>query len=904
MKINFNIHYITVPGQNLCVCGSAEELGNWDISKAYNLNYLPGDFWSGALTLDGQPGKVEYKYVLVDEHGNPIWEWGRNRILRLDEFNTEEVFLMDKWRWPSNEEKVMFSSAFTDVIMKPAETSKPPRQRAKKALQFRIQVPRIGNGYQVCVLGNHKKLGNWDIKNPLLLHCGEDFPTWSGNINLAGVGLPIVYKYGIYSKEKKEVVTIEEGYNRQLSLLPDSPEGLVINADESFRFPLGNWKGAGVSVPVFSLRSDNSFGSGDFNDLKDFIDWAKSINMKMVQILPVNETIASHDWLDSYPYKSISVMALHPIYMHIDNLGKLKDEETKKEFEEAKARLNEMTHVDYPEVLKYKSRFYKYIFDEQKDVFFEREDYREFFEKNKEWLVPYAAFVYLRDKMNSPDFREWGEFSTYDPGKIAKLSEPGSGTWEDVAIHYFIQFHLDRQLRDVTDYAREQGIILKGDIPIGISPNSVEAWTEPQLFHLHAQAGAPPDDFAIKGQNWGFPTYNWDRMAQEHFTWWKKRLKKMADYFDAYRIDHILGFFRIWEIPNDSVEGVMGHFNPALPMSAEEIRGYGVDFDYERMVKPYIRHHFLHNMFGEYTDEVIEKYLEGTTWGAYRMKDEFDTQLKVNQHFLKGIEEEELSDKDRWIRNGLFDLIANVLFIQTGDNEWHPRITFHMTSSYAELDEATRHSLNQLYTHYFYRRHDDFWYHKGMEKLPAIITASNMLVCGEDLGMVPDCVPPVMDQLNILSLEIQRMSKNPKVKFAHPADAPYLSVCTTSTHDMPTIRGWWEQDRELIQLFYNNELGNFGEAPFYAEPWICTQIITQHIHSPAMWTTFPIQDLIAMHGELRWHETQEEQINQPSNVRHKWRYRMRQSIEDLKNAEDFNQLLRNLISESGRDSDY
>jgi 4-alpha-glucanotransferase len=624
----------------------------------------------------------------------------------------------------------------------------------------------------------------------------------------------------------------------------------------------------------------------------------------MVQILPVNETIASHNWLDSYPYKSISVMALHPIYMNIDKLGPLPSEDERKEFEEVRKRLNDNTYADYPEVLQYKSRYFKRIFDQQKALLFEQADFKRFFEKNSYWLVPYAAFVYLRDKMKSPNFREWGEFSVYNEEVIKKMSTPGSPEWDDIAVHYFIQYHLDKQLKEVTAYAREKGIVLKGDIPIGISPNSVEAWTEPHLFHLNAQAGAPPDDFAMKGQNWGFPTYNWERMSAEGFKWWKNRLQKMSDYFDAYRIDHILGFFRIWEIPIDAVEGVLGYFNPALPLSSEEIGRFGINFDYDRMVKPYIRYHFLHNIFGEYTDEVIEKYLEGTTWGAFKMKEAFDTQQKVNQHFLVGIEEEELSDKDRWIRNGLFDLIANVLFIQTGHDQWHPRISIHMTSSYAELDEETRSKMDQLYIHYFYKRHDDFWYHKGMEKLPAIIAASNMLVCGEDLGMVPDCVPPVMDQLNILSLEIQRMSKNPKVRFAHPADAPYLSVCTTSTHDMPTIRGWWEQDRGATQLFYNNELGNPGDAPFFAEPWVCQQIITQHMHSPAMWTTFPIQDLLAVDGELRWYETQEEQINQPSNVRHKWRYRMRQSIEDLKNAQEFNRKLKILVNESGRNSGY
>ncbi|HAQ37310.1 MAG TPA: 4-alpha-glucanotransferase, partial [Saprospirales bacterium] len=175
-------------------------------------------------------------------------------------------------------------------------------------------------------------------------------------------------------------------------------------------------------------------------------------------------------------------------------------------------------------------------------------------------------------------------------------------------------------------------------------------------------------------------------------------------------------------------------------------------------------------------------------------------------------------EKNRRIRDGLFELIANVLFIESGYNQFQPRITFQHTSSFADMDIDTQNRLNELYNHFFYKRHDDFWYHKAMDKLPGIISATDMLVCGEDLGMVPDCVHPVMDQLGILSLEIQRMSKDPKRKFAHPADAPYMSVCTTSTHDMSTTRGWWESDRNLIQQFYNEQLGNPGEAPFFAEP--------------------------------------------------------------------------------------
>jgi 4-alpha-glucanotransferase len=905
MKLNLSIHYNTTFGQQIYVCGPSKMLGNRDVSKAVKLTYITDGYWSVTLNVPAKTKRLEYKYVLMDEHGNSTWEWGDERMIKVSELDTPLIIVLDHWRSPPSEERIMFSSCFREVLLKPNQDTGITSSAPKQAMQFRIQVPRIGQRYQVCVLGNQRDLGNWDQTKPLLLSCGDDFPVWTGTMEAAGLSLPVMYKYGIYDTEQKAVVTLEEGHDRQIDALPDDqPEYLFIQSDESFRYPVGNWKGAGVAVPVFSLRGRNSAGIGDFGDLIDFIDWAKKVGMKMVQLLPLNETIASHSWLDSYPYKSISVIALHPVYLNLAKLGTLNDEKRMEEFEARQQELNAEPHVNYPEVHRLKSRYYKLIFDQEKETFFKSNAFKAFFKENREWLVPYAAFAYLRDKMKTSDFRQWEAYSTYDQEAIERLCDRDSDAWDDIAVHYFIQYHLDKQLSAATAHARKNGILLKGDIPIGISPESVEAWTEPHLFNLGAQAGAPPDAFAIKGQNWGFPTYNWEGMAKEDFTWWKKRLHHMEAYFDAYRIDHILGFFRIWEIPLDAVEGILGYFNPALPLSAEEIKRFGVDFDAGRMAKPYIRRHVLQDLFGESTNEVTRKFLEESDSGEYRMKKKFDSQLKINRHFLKGIEEEDLPDADRKIRDGLFDLIANVLFIQTGDDEWHPRISLHFTTSFADLDEYTKKQLDELYIHFFYKRHDEFWYHKAMEKLPAILSASHMLVCGEDLGMVPDCVPPVMHQLDILSLEIQRMPKNPRFKYAHPADAPYLSVCTTSTHDMPTIRGWWEEDRELTQEFYNNELGNKGTAPYFAEPWVCRQMIAQHLYSPAMWTTFPVQDLLAMDGDLRWEETHEEQINQPSNVRHQWRFRLHQSIDDLNSAAAFNQSLLELINESGRNTDY
>lgn len=904
MKLQFYIHYNTQPGQGIYVVGSSKSLGNWEEDKALPLHYSSNGHWKGSVSIE-ETGPVTYKYILKQENGPNHWEWGANRIITIKEGAGKEYLLFDTWHWPAAHEKALYSSAFQRVIMPNDTIVKGKSSRAKKQLEFRIRVPRIGKPFQLCVIGNHKNLGNWDYSKAVQMAYDGETGDWKASVDMSSMSGSISYKYGIFDTTTGEVSTLEAGKDRFFTLpTPDAEAFYCVKGDTAFRFPEGLWKGTGVSVPVFSLRSENSFGIGEFSDLIPFIEWAKSLGIKMVQILPINETIAYHNWLDSYPYKSISVVAMHPIFLNPLKMGRLNNESLMKEFIESAKSFNEQEDVDYPGVLDIKSRYFKMLFDQEKDSFFESVEFQAFFTENKDWLVPYAAYAFLRDKKGTPDFRKWGEFSIYNREKIEELSKIGAPDRDDIIIHYYIQFHLDKQLNEVTQFARNNGVVLKGDIPIGISPNSVEAWTEPHLFNLNGQAGAPPDSFAIKGQNWGFPTYQWDIMAKEDYAWWKYRLQKMNHYFDAYRIDHILGFFRIWEIPMHAVEGVLGHFNPSLPLTAEEIEQWGIHFDFERFIKPYIRYHILYDLFGLLMHDVIDKYLDEAGYDQFKLKPEFDTQQKINAYFLKDIEEEDLTVKQRKVRDGLFDLVSNVVFLQLGENQWHPRVNMHFTSSYKDLDEYTRQKLDRLYNEFYYRRHNDFWYQKGMEKLPAIISASDMLVCGEDLGMVPDCVPPVMQALNILSLEIQRMPKNPRITFAHPSDAPYLSVCTTSTHDMSTIRGWWEEDPEKTKRFFNEVLGNEGDPPYFAEPWVCQQMITQHLYSSAMWVVFPIQDLLAIDATLRWDETHREQINVPSDVRHHWKFRMQQSIETLKAANDFNTVVKNLISASGRNSDF
>ena len=635
-----------------------------------------------------------------------------------------------------------------------------------------------------------------------------------------------------------------------------------------------NPKFAGVAVPVFSLKSNDSFGIGEFNDLKHLADWCQKVGLKIIQILPINDTHTDGSWNNSYPYKAISTKALHPIYLNLSKMGTLYNENDKEYFDRQRDILNAKDYVDYPQVIKVKYEFFKKIFSQTWNEVRNSYDYHVFFEKNKEWLAPYAEFCCQQPTANGqqPEF------------------------------YYFLQYHLDKQLTEAVDYLHQKGIALKGDIPIGVGRHSVEAWTSPHLFNLDSQAGAPPDSFAAEGQNWGFPTYNWEAMAQDNYKWWRERLTQMSRYFDAYRIDHILGFFRIWEIPYEYTQGLLGHFSPAMGYQLSTV-SCQLSANEERLTKPYIRGHFLHEYFGEFTDEVREKYLNETSFSYFELKPEFDTQRKIEDYF-SGQQTTDNRQQEKYdiIKKGLTSLCAEVLFLKDKNdgNVVHPRIALQFTHSYNELDDFQKNEINRLYDEYFYHRNEELWKEEALKKLPKIIEASDMLVCGEDLGMVPACVPEVMKQLEILSLEVQRMPKNPSETFVNPKNNPYLSVDTTSTHDTSTLRGWWEENGELTNRFHREMLGHEEGAPYFAEPYICKEIIEQHLNSSSMLTILPIQDYIAMDGEFRWDATQREQINVPANSEHHWCYKMHQSLESLNERHNLNDMIRDMVEKSGR----
>ena len=898
MTLNFYIRFSTKFGQTLFVSGTNEVLGNDDFTQAVPLQYFNEEFWRGRIEIsaaDLHTLDLEYRYILKEADGNQVIEWGNDRVISFDETASGEIVLIDTWNHAGTIENAFYTKAFQGVLLKPTAVSGKPKAIKSYTHQFKVKAPLLKEDEVLCIGGSGLQLDEWKTVSPQLLT--KEGHWWTARLNLSNEIFPIAYKYGIYNTKEKTFLRFESGKNRTLNS-DSGKSALTIIHDGFAQLGFPAWKGAGVAIPVFSLRTANGFGTGEFSDIKPLVDWAKSTGLKLIQLLPINDTTATHSYLDSYPYAAISAFALHPLYLNLAKVAGDKNSSVLKPLASKKQELNSLASVDYETVMNLKFSVVKKLYDLQKKSFLDDTRYFEFFELNRHWLVPYAVFCYLRDKYKTADYNQWKSQSVFDEDAVQELASPDQKHYDQIALHYFIQYHLHLQLKDATAYAHRNGIIVKGDLPIGIYRYGCDAWMAPELYNMNAQAGAPPDDFAVKGQNWGFPTYNWKKMQEDEFSWWRKRFEQMSEYFDAFRIDHILGFFRIWSIPLNAVEGILGRFVPAIPIHVSELYRLNISFHPNRYVKPYISDQVVNERFGEAAGYVKEHFLFWND-GIFHIKPDFDTQRKVEQYFKQQTD----SAYNQLLKNGLFDMISNVILIEDEGSDMHQfhfRINMDQTTSFRDLDDYTKHKLKQLYINYFFQRQDEFWRKEAMNRLPGLKRSTNMLFCGEDLGMVQACLPDVMQELGLLSLEIQRMPKDSKKEFFHPADAPYLSVITPSTHDMSTIRGWWEEDPAKTQRFYNNILGHAGAAPFFCEATVNKEIVIQHLYSPAMWSIFQLQDIMGIDDELRREDPNEERINVPADPKHYWRYRMHLRLEDLVLKQDFNKELLTYVKAAGR----
>lgn len=890
MTVQFNIKYKVMFGEQIVANIQTEE-GELKLP----LETTDGERWVCDWCVES-PEKSYTYYYSVEREGRAVkTEWLMiKHQLDVNAKKAAVYTLYDHWK-AMPEDAFLYSSAFTDCINHQAPQEMKP-ETGSKIVRLVVRAPQLRDGERLGVLGADKALGAWDVQKilPMTQHTYNE---WVADIDATHLeGSHLEFKFVAFRNAKNELLW-ETSMNRTVDL-PEMKAGELVSyeLDQAF-FALYNRKLAGTQVPVFSLRTRKSAGIGDFGDLKTMIDFVASTGQKVLQLLPINDTTITHTWTDSYPYSCISVFAIHPQYADLHALPELKDAKARAEAEKTRAELNALDKIDYEKVNDFKINYLRQIFNQEGEKMMKTAEYKAFFQASELWLVPYAQYSYLRDKNGTADFNQWPDHQVWDEAERKVLAAPKTAAYKNVAFFYFVQFVLDRQMQEAHEHAKAKGVILKGDIPIGVNRNGCDVWTEPKYFNLNGQAGAPPDDFSANGQNWGFPTYNWFEMLKDGCQWWNRRFQNMARYFDAYRIDHVLGFFRIWEIPVHSVHGLLGQFAPALAMSREEIESYGLHFQEDRFTRPFITDWVLDRVFHERAGEVKEKYLDRLDDERYQMKPEVDTQRKVEALFADVTNEKEL-----WLRDGLYALISDVLFVRdhTNPGVFHPRISAQLDFIYESLYDNDKAAFNRLYNDYFYRRNNQFWYQEAMKKLPKLVQATRMLVCAEDLGMVPDCVPWVMDELKILSLELQSMPKDPSVKFGHLSRNPYRSVCTISSHDMPTLRMWWDENIQRTQEYYNTMLYRQGSAPHPLPGWLASDIISRHLTSPSMLCILSIQDWLAADEALRLPDADAERINIPANPKHYWRYRMHLNIEDLAADKRFVQSITEMISQSGR----
>lgn len=814
MTIKFFINYNTEWGEELFITGSSSELGGFEINSALKLKYNKDNIWSGEIKLDGVKERtLSYKYFIKNSKEEIYFEAGRGRCIAIGT-NTNEIITHDQWQ--GNDIEAPFLSApFTQVFYGNADNVHTQTHIQNNELIIRVTIPNITEDDKILISGNIDELGNWNAKRAVKMN-RIDGVKWEANIQM-NIKEPVQMEYKFIKCCGQEIFEWEECQNRKIIIPKIAKNATVIFEHSSSAFNPGKPKFTGCVVPLFSLKSKWSTGVGDFKDLRLLVDWVAQTGKSLIQLLPINDTSGFLNYKDSYPYNCISVFALHPIYINLEEMGHLNDDPLRKEIHRYGNMLNHLVFLDYEEVLELKMRYFKAIYKQEKENTFAEPGFYNFMKENKDWLYPYVIFCVLRDKYKTPDYGKWKDHDYFSQDLISYFTEQGSKNkrnkeFDDFASEYgesmnfyiFLQYHAHKQMAHAKEYAHSKKVALKGDIPIGVARYGVDAWQYPQFFNFKMQAGAPPDMFTDKGQIWGFPTYNWDEMEKDNYNWWKRRLVHLKEYFDAYRIDHVLGFFRIWEVPEFVTDGSKGHFYPVIPLTEKEIT------DKLHIVNP-----------AKFTDLFVKyPYVNAT---------------------------------------------------------YHPAIRAQYSSTYKALSQDQKNAYNALYNDFFYRRNEDLWYNNAKKKLQQLIAATDMLPCAEDLGMISDAVHKCLDTLKILSLKMG----------GDPAQFPYLSVCTTSTHDMETMRMQMirRQHPELPAdlskwIATNSESGDAIPVPDVS-PEECQEELNKYLKAPSMLAIFPIQDWLSVSMKERGKYADSERINDPGDSNHYWRYRMSVFLDDL-----------------------
>jgi 4-alpha-glucanotransferase len=637
---------------------------------------------------------------------------------------------------------------------------------------------------------------------------------------------------------------------------------------------LEGWK-TGVAVPVSALRSESCCGIGEFLDIPLLGSWCQSAGIDLIQLLPVNDTGSL-----SSPYSALSAFALHPVYIRLSALPGFERVRANVEaFADAHA---DRDRVAYRDVYSFKLDTLRRLFAAR------RQDDRElnaWIEENA-WVHPYAVYHCLKQQNGLASWQEWPEYR--DPTE-AQLPSLWASFGEKARFHAWVQMHLERQLISAVTDLEKQGVYLKGDIPILMNEDSADVWYYRDYFDLSHRAGAPPDMYTRTGQHWGFPTYDWDALERQDFEWWRKRLERASLFYHAFRIDHVLGFFRIWSVPASEMTALLGYYRPALDFTDEELLAYGFERSDITLLTSSVRTiEEIDDRFGARADHVRKTYFEhGPVDGLVRLRVE-----PASEKTILALKE----DPD--IVDFLLTCYRDRTLLQTRSGAIAPFWYYDETTQYEAADDDTRARLDALVDE-FKDRSDPVWEANGRRLLSFVRETTDMLACAEDLGEVPPCVPRVLRELGILGLKVERWVEHTEGTgvLVHPSSYPYLTVSTPGVHDTSSIRGWWQEEQTNRQAYC--EAVGTEECPPVLTPELAESVIRRNLQSGSAICVFQLQDLFSIEDDLRVENPDDERINVPgTSGDSNWSYRMPLLLEDLVRMKHFAQRIHELIQEN------
>ncbi len=640
----------------------------------------------------------------------------------------------------------------------------------------------------------------------------------------------------------------------------------------------------GVAIPVAALRGEGGLGIGEFADLPKLGEWCRDCGLDFIQILPVNDT-----GFQASPYSALSAFALHPVYLRLVNLPELDDrrkamQDLRKEIVKAGGELEERPRVVFHEIAEIKLGFLKRIYELSKSFIAADTAFSAWLDRNS-WVRIYAAYSLLKEMNGGASWVNWKEYRNASQEDIEALWAAKEHE-NELLFFAWVQKRLEDQFRDAAVELDGMGVFLKGDLPILMSEDSADVWAHPDLFRRDLRAGAPPDMFSEIGQNWGFPIYDWEALGKQDYAWWRERLERADLFYHAFRIDHVLGFFRIWAIPEKEVSGILGYFRPSRYITADELRAKGFDDARIRwMSLPHVSGSEIQRTFG-----VDTLWAEREWFQRIGNEDLFLFQDRVSERFIRGLS----LPPER--RSALIGWYRNRTLVEAEKDLFAPAWYRDGSRAYGTLNDGEKRLFGEIVSRYF-RESESDWSAEAEKLLGFMKKTTHMLPCAEDLGVVPDCVPVVLGKLGILSLKIPRWArkyKEPGEPYIPPRDYPFLSVCAASVHDTTTLRDWWEHEADRESFW--GSLGYSGPPPRELVPEAAERLFEGLLAAGSALAMFQLQDYLALSGTFRTDDPEEERINVPGTVTAaNWSYRLPMTLGALRSDEDLCRRIRNLV---------